>query len=79
MFYLLRIFVNFFLIELVQDLASKGLCMVYERGDVMTKSKLVNELVSSLTGSGANTSNVRIMGDESRKFFSKTDKKKVEG
>jgi len=65
--------------ELVQDLASKGLCMVYERGDVMTKSKLVNELVSNLTGSGANTSNVRIMGDESRKFFSKTDKKKVEG
>ena len=53
--------------------------MVYERGDVMTKSKLVNELVSNLTGSGANTSNVRIMGDESRKFFSKTDKKKVEG
>ncbi|KAG5978705.1 hypothetical protein E4U55_006043 [Claviceps digitariae] len=38
--------------ELVQETASRGLSLVYERGDADLKSALVKDLVSAFTGSG---------------------------
>lgn len=38
--------------ELVQETASRGLSLVYERGDSDLKSALVKDLVSAFTGSG---------------------------
>ncbi|KAG6040514.1 hypothetical protein E4U41_000335 [Claviceps citrina] len=38
--------------ELVQETASRGLSLVYERGDADLKSTLVKDLVSAFTGSG---------------------------
>ncbi|KYK59017.1 proteasome component ECM29 [Drechmeria coniospora] len=38
--------------ELVQETASRGLSLVYERGDSELKSALVKDLVSAFTGSG---------------------------
>lgn len=38
--------------ELVQETASRGLSLVYERGDTDLKSTLVKDLVSAFTGSG---------------------------
>ncbi|KHN98933.1 proteasome component ECM29 [Metarhizium album ARSEF 1941] len=38
--------------ELVQETASRGLSLVYERGDAELKSALVKDLVSAFTGSG---------------------------
>ncbi|KAM4054385.1 proteasome stabiliser domain-containing protein [Hirsutella rhossiliensis] len=38
--------------ELVQETASRGLSLVYERGDSDLKSALVRDLVSAFTGSG---------------------------
>ena len=38
--------------ELVQETASRGLSLVYERGDSDLKSTLVKDLVSAFTGSG---------------------------
>ena len=38
--------------ELVQETASRGLSLVYERGDAGLKSTLVKDLVSAFTGSG---------------------------
>ncbi|KAK0391507.1 hypothetical protein NLU13_1007 [Sarocladium strictum] len=38
--------------ELVQETASRGLSLVYERGDEDLKSALVKDLVSAFTGSG---------------------------
>ena len=38
--------------ELVQETASRGLSLVYERGDPELKSTLVKDLVSAFTGSG---------------------------
>lgn len=38
--------------ELVQETASRGLSLVYERGDAELKNTLVKDLVSSFTGSG---------------------------
>ncbi|KAI0854143.1 ARM repeat-containing protein [Daldinia vernicosa] len=39
--------------ELVQETASRGLSLVYERGDPSLKSELVKDLVSSFTGTKA--------------------------
>ncbi|EAQ92972.1 hypothetical protein CHGG_01207 [Chaetomium globosum CBS 148.51] len=38
--------------ELVQETASRGLALVYEKGDADLKGELVRDLVSSFTGSG---------------------------
>ncbi|KAL2021356.1 hypothetical protein VTK56DRAFT_7221 [Thermocarpiscus australiensis] len=38
--------------ELVQETASRGLALVYERGDAALKGELVRDLVSAFTGSG---------------------------
>ncbi|KAK0624818.1 proteasome stabiliser-domain-containing protein [Bombardia bombarda] len=38
--------------ELVQETASRGLALVYEKGDPELKGELVRDLVSSFTGSG---------------------------
>lgn len=38
--------------ELVQELASQGMSIVYELGDSSMKTNLVNALVGTLTGSG---------------------------
>jgi proteasome component ECM29 len=38
--------------ELVQETASRGLSLVYERGDAELKNALVKDLVSAFTGSG---------------------------
>lgn len=38
--------------ELVQETASRGLSLVYERGDPLLRSTLVKDLVSAFTGSG---------------------------
>ena len=38
--------------ELVQETASRGLSLVYERGDSDLKASLVKDLVSAFTGSG---------------------------
>ncbi|QUC19978.1 uncharacterized protein UV8b_04219 [Ustilaginoidea virens] len=38
--------------ELVQETASRGLTLVYERGDADLRSSLVKDLVSAFTGSG---------------------------
>ncbi|KAK4184706.1 proteasome component ECM29 [Podospora australis] len=38
--------------ELVQETASRGLSLVYEKGDADLKAQLVRDLVSSFTGSG---------------------------
>lgn len=38
--------------ELVQETASRGLALVYEKGDSNLKGELVRDLVSSFTGSG---------------------------
>ena len=38
--------------ELVQETASRGLALVYEKGDASLKGELVRDLVSSFTGSG---------------------------
>ncbi|KAJ6445107.1 proteasome component ECM29 [Purpureocillium lavendulum] len=38
--------------ELVQETASRGLSLVYERGDADLKASLVKDLVSAFTGSG---------------------------
>lgn len=38
--------------DLTQELASKGMSIVYELGDPSMKHELVNALVGTLTGSG---------------------------
>ncbi|KAL2261226.1 hypothetical protein VTK26DRAFT_4536 [Humicola hyalothermophila] len=38
--------------ELVQETASRGLALVYEKGDAALKGQLVRDLVSAFTGSG---------------------------
>lgn len=43
--------------ELVQELASQGMSIVYELGDSSMKTNLVNALVGTLTGSGKEKSN----------------------
>ncbi|CAK7274825.1 proteasome component M29 [Sporothrix epigloea] len=39
--------------ELVQETASRGLALVYEKGDVTLKSELVRDLVAFFTGNGS--------------------------
>ncbi|GAB4835308.1 hypothetical protein Ancab_000217 [Ancistrocladus abbreviatus] len=49
--------------ELVQELASQGMSLVYELGDDSMKKNLVNLLVSTLTGSGKRKRFVKLVED----------------
>ncbi|KAJ0985238.1 hypothetical protein J5N97_003594 [Dioscorea zingiberensis] len=49
--------------DLTQELASKGMSIVYELGDPSMKQELVNALVSTLTGSGKRKRAIKLMGD----------------
>lgn len=46
--------------ELVQELASQGMSLVYELGDDLMKKSLVNALVGTLTGSGKRKRAVKV-------------------
>lgn len=50
--------------ELVQETASRGLALVYEKGDEALKGELVRDLVSSFTGTGT-----RLKVDEETELF----------
>ncbi|XP_022153027.1 proteasome-associated protein ECM29 homolog isoform X2 [Momordica charantia] len=49
--------------ELVQELASQGMSIVYELGDSSMKTNLVNALVSTLTGSGKKKRAIKLVED----------------
>ncbi|XP_021734263.1 proteasome-associated protein ECM29 homolog isoform X2 [Chenopodium quinoa] len=49
--------------ELVQELASQGMSLVYELGDDLMKKSLVNALVGTLTGSGKRKRAVKLVED----------------
>lgn len=49
--------------ELIQDLASQGMSLVYELGDDLMKKSLVNALVGTLTGSGKRKRAVKLVED----------------
>ncbi|XP_039131871.1 LOW QUALITY PROTEIN: proteasome adapter and scaffold protein ECM29-like [Dioscorea cayenensis subsp. rotundata] len=49
--------------DLTQELASKGMSIVYELGDPSMKHELVNALVGTLTGSGKRKRAIKLMGD----------------
>lgn len=49
--------------ELVQELASQGMSLVYELGDDLMKKNLVNALVGTLTGSGKRKRAVKLVED----------------
>ncbi|GAA0159929.1 scaffold/adaptor protein [Lithospermum erythrorhizon] len=49
--------------ELMQELASQGLSIVYELGDASMKKNLVNALVGTLTGSGKRKRAVKLVED----------------
>ncbi|MFS8035264.1 putative armadillo-like helical, proteasome component Ecm29 [Helianthus anomalus] len=49
--------------ELTQELASQGLSIVYELGDVSMKKNLVNALVGTLTGTGKRKRAVKLAED----------------
>ncbi|XP_020599416.1 proteasome-associated protein ECM29 homolog isoform X2 [Phalaenopsis equestris] len=49
--------------ELTQELASQGMSIVYELGDMATKQELVNSLVNTLTGSGKKKRAIKLMED----------------
>lgn len=46
--------------ELTQELASQGMSIVYELGDVSMKKNLVDALVTTLTGSGKRKRAVKV-------------------
>ncbi|KAL4027472.1 hypothetical protein IC575_010638 [Cucumis melo] len=49
--------------ELVQELASQGMSIVYELGDSSMKTNLVNALVGTLTGSGKKKRAIKLVED----------------
>ena len=49
--------------ELTQEMASRGVSLVYTRGDEATRKLLVEDLVSVLQGSGAKAAAIKVSAD----------------